>query len=186
MNEKLRIVPLLLLLAISAALAFGMFRDKEADKIDKANMGKSFSYFEIPSLGSKSKFTPELFNGKNAIVVNVFASWCAPCALEHDVLMKLATHVPVYGIAWKDKPEDVLRYLAARGNPFQKIGIDEEGVTTLPMFISAVPETFILNHNGEIIFHYRSAIDDNILEKTILPIIRQLNIIEDMKNARPR
>lgn len=180
MNNKLRMLPLLILFILGGALAAGLFNGKKTDNIDTLNIGKNFADFEIPSLGKDTKFSPKLLSGQ-VIVVNVFASWCVPCNVEHAVLVKLAQKVNIYGVAWKDKPEAVLAYLQKRGNPFVQVGIDETGKTTVPMFLTGVPETFILDKNGAIAFHYKSVINNEIVNTLMLPLIEKLNK-PDVKN----
>ncbi len=174
MNEKLRIIPLLILFILGGALAAGLFNNKIIDNVDRINNGKKFGNFEIPSLGKETSFSPQLFSGK-ILVVNAFASWCVPCAAEHELLMKLAQKVNIYGIAWKDKPDAVFAYLQKKGNPFQQIGIDETGKTTVPMFLTGVPETFILDKEGKIILHYKNVLNEEVVNTIILPIIDKLN-----------
>lgn len=173
-SNMIRMLPLLILLLLSVAVALGLFNGKR-DPIDLLNNGKKFSDFELPSLAKPQIFTPKLFGGGRVLVVNVFASWCEPCAAEHEVLMSLAHSVNIYGIAWKDKPEDALKYLQERGNPFQQIGVDETGVTTVPMAITGVPETYVLDKTGAIALHYKAPLTDDIITSLFIPLIKQLN-----------
>lgn len=172
--NTIRMLPLLILFLLSAAIALGLFNGKK-NPIDIVNNGKKFSDFQLPSLAKNQMFSPKLFGGGRVLVVNVFASWCEPCAAEHEVLMSLAHTVNIYGIAWKDKPEDALKYLQERGNPFQQIGVDETGVTTVPMAITGVPETFVLDKNGAIALHYKAPLTDDIITSLFIPLIKQLN-----------
>ncbi len=73
----------------------------------------------------------------------------------------------------------MLAYLQKKGNPFYAVGVDVEGKTTVPMFLTGVPETFILDRQGKIAFHYKSALSEDIINKTMLPIIDRLNSSED-------
>lgn len=177
-GNKLRLIPLLVMLLLSFALAVGLFTKDSSDNIDKLNEGKYFADFSIPLLTKSAELTPKTFAG-HVVVVNVFASWCVPCSVEHELLIKLAQKVNIYGIAWKDKPESVLAYLQKKGNPFYAVGVDVEGKTTVPMFLTGVPETFILDRQGKIVFHYKSALSEDIINKTMLPIIDRLNSSED-------
>lgn len=173
-NIWLRILPLLIMLLLTIALAMGLFNRNPPSAIDTLNNGKVFPDFTIASLGKDTMFSPKLFGGR-VLVVNAFASWCEPCAAEHDLLMELAQKVNIYGVAWKDKPEAVLRYLQERGNPFQEVGVDELGDTTIKMFLTGVPETFILNKKGEIVLHYKAPLTEEVIKTLILPLIIQLN-----------
>lgn len=183
MDKKLRLIPLFVMLLLAGALAAGLFTKDKEDNIDKLNEGKNFSDFSIPSLTKDNKITAGDFIGQVA-VVNVFASWCVPCAVEHDSLLKLAQRVNIYGIAWKDKPETVLAYLQRKGNPFYKVGVDVEGKTTVPMYLTGVPETFILDKQGKIVFHYKSVLSEDIINNTMLPIIERLIDSTDKQNEK--
>jgi cytochrome c biogenesis protein CcmG/thiol:disulfide interchange protein DsbE len=85
-------------------------------------------------------------------IVNVWASWCAPCRQEHPLLMELAAEpgVRVVGINYKDQPENARRFLGALGNPFIAVGVDDSGRNAIEWGVYGVPETFILDGSGVI------------------------------------
>jgi len=85
-------------------------------------------------------------------IVNVWASWCVPCRDEHPVLMELAKDekLRVFGINYKDRPENARRFLGALGNPYQAVGVDENGRSAIDWGVYGVPETFIIDRNGVI------------------------------------
>jgi cytochrome c biogenesis protein CcmG/thiol:disulfide interchange protein DsbE len=85
-------------------------------------------------------------------IVNVWASWCAPCRQEHPALMELAKDagVRVVGINYKDNPENARRFLGALGNPFAAVGVDPNGRTAIDWGVYGVPETFIVGPDGTI------------------------------------
>lgn len=85
-------------------------------------------------------------------IVNVWASWCAPCREEHPLLTELARQrgVRLVGINYKDKPENARRFLGALGNPFAAVGVDPEGRTAIDWGVYGVPETFIVGPGGTI------------------------------------
>ncbi len=173
-QKLIQMLPLIIMFLLSMALAFGLF-NKSNNDIDQLSSGKPMAGFELPSLGKTTMFTPSLFGGGNVKIVNVFASWCMPCAQENDVLMKLAQKVNIYGIAWKDKPLAAFNFLKENGNPYQEIGIDEEGKTTVPLAITGVPETFVLDKNGVIALHYKLPLTEEVLNTLIIPLVKKLN-----------
>lgn len=89
-------------------------------------------------------------------LVNVFASWCAPCIAELPHLNTLAEEhgLTIHAIAWKDKPEDMAAVFARHGNPFRRIGMDDEGRAVIGWGIQGVPETFVVSGDGTIIHHH--------------------------------
>jgi cytochrome c biogenesis protein CcmG/thiol:disulfide interchange protein DsbE len=85
-------------------------------------------------------------------LVNVFASWCAPCRVEAPTLMKLrARGVPVVGLAWKDKPEDTRSLLNELGDPYSTVVTDQGGRAGLDLGITGVPETFLVDAHGKVV-----------------------------------
>ena len=85
-------------------------------------------------------------------VVNVFASWCAPCRVEHPHLSALeARGVRVVGIAWRDRPADTRRFLRELGDPYAVVLTDPEGRSGVELGISGVPESFLVDANGQVV-----------------------------------
>jgi DsbE subfamily thiol:disulfide oxidoreductase len=86
------------------------------------------------------------------MLVNVFASWCTPCRVEHPKLMALkARGVAVVGVAWKDDPADTRAFLDELGNPYSMVLVDQEGRAGLDLGITGAPETFAVNAMGKVV-----------------------------------
>jgi cytochrome c biogenesis protein CcmG, thiol:disulfide interchange protein DsbE len=111
------------------------------------------------------------------IVINFFASWCVPCRAEHPLLMRLTEqeHVPVYGIAYKDKPADTARFIAQLGNPYRAVGVDESGRAGIDFGITGVPETFVIDKTGRIRRHYNVPLSPEQVQRDLLPLLRELS-----------
>jgi cytochrome c biogenesis protein CcmG, thiol:disulfide interchange protein DsbE len=92
--------------------------------------------------------------GSGFVLVNVFASWCAPCQIEHPRLMELSRHLPIYGIAFGDKAAAVHKMLSARGNPFARINDDPNGTASVAWGVTGVPESFLVSPQGQIVWHF--------------------------------
>ncbi len=162
------------MLLLALFLAFGLFGS--GDEIKKSRLiGYNVSDFSIPTLDNKSVITPDLWKGK-VVVVNIFASWCEPCTIEHPALMRLSQSqkVEIIGIAWKDKPEKVAAWLKERGVPFHHIGVDTDGKITFGFGLTGVPETFIIDKKGKIAFNHKAPIDEEMVDDVILPMIEFL------------
>lgn len=149
-----RLLPVILFFGIAAALFYGLQHDPKF--IPSVLVGKSVPAFVLPAI--EELYTPglsqaDLKKGK-ITVVNIWASWCAPCREEHPLLMALSsnTNIRLVGINNKDKPADARNFLATYGNPFSAIGSDLNGRTTIDWGAYGVPETFIIDGNGIIRF----------------------------------
>lgn len=108
---------------------------------------------------------------EDVMILNVFASWCPPCEVEHPLLLELSKQydIPIYGIAFKDKKENIEKFLARKGNPYRKIGMDYAGLLT-----KAVPETIILTKDRKIHWHVQGPLNETVIKEDVLPLIKSL------------
>lgn len=120
----------------------------------------------LPALNSAA------ISGKLSLV-NVFASWCVPCRLEHPFLTELAkdADVTLVGINYKDKTENALRFLGELGNPFAAIGVDPNGKAAIDWGVYGIPETFLVSEDGKILFKKIGPIDETSMRQQVLPAI---------------
>jgi len=153
------ILPLL----IFAGVVGGMFipsllPGRDPSQIPSALVGKpapAFSLAPLEGLLANGKpvpgFSNEDLKGK-VTVVNVWASWCAPCRQEHPLLVELAKDpsIRVVGINQKDNPDNARRFLGTLGNPFAAVGVDPKGRASIDWGVYGVPETFIVGPDGTI------------------------------------
>jgi cytochrome c biogenesis protein CcmG/thiol:disulfide interchange protein DsbE len=112
-------------------------------------------------------------------VVNVFASWCVPCRVEHPLIQRLATVVPVHGINYKDQPEQAARWLAELGDPYTRTGADLDGRVAIDWGVYGIPETFVIDRDGRIVYKQIGPIPPDVLEEKLLPLIRKLQKQKD-------
>jgi cytochrome c biogenesis protein CcmG, thiol:disulfide interchange protein DsbE len=107
-------------------------------------------------------------------VVNFWASWCAPCVQEHPLLVALKerTGVKLYGVNYKDQAATARRFLGRYGNPFSAVGVDDNGRAAIDWGVTGMPETFILNGKGEIVYKHIGPISAETLESKIIPKVR--------------
>lgn len=176
MNRTIiRLMPLLIMLLLSMALASGLFTNDKPFR-DSPLVGYDMVPFNVPTLGAdQPRFAPRDWKHK-VVVLNIFASWCKPCAQEHAIWMKLAKtgKVNLYGLAWKDTPENVSAWLTKHGNPYQLIGVDQHGDTTIPLALTGIPETFILGPTGTIFYHHQAPVTQELVDKVIVPLVEKI------------
>jgi cytochrome c biogenesis protein CcmG/thiol:disulfide interchange protein DsbE len=102
--------------------------------------------FSLPPLRDGDAGLTDEDLGTGVYLVNIWASWCGPCRVEHPILMRLAadTRFVLVGINYKDEPENAVRFLGALGDPFERIGADRSGSTGIDWGVYGVPETFVV------------------------------------------
>lgn len=156
--NRLRLV-LWAVVAVAACLfglfAFQLSRPKD-DVVASAMIGKPMPQFDLkPSVADRPGLaTRDLTDGQPKLV-NVFASWCVPCAAEAEQLAALERNgAIIVGIAIRDRPQDVAAFLQAYGNPFTRIGADDISEVQLSIGSSGVPETFVVDGKGIIRYQH--------------------------------
>jgi cytochrome c biogenesis protein CcmG/thiol:disulfide interchange protein DsbE len=169
------LVPLALFLGLAAFFAVGLVRDPRV--VPSPFIDKPAPAFNLEQLHeSKLAFAPEEMKGK-VWMLNVWASWCVSCRVEHPLLVDMARKklVPIVGLNYKDKREDGVAWLAKFGNPYDLSAWDFEGRVGIDYGVYGVPETFVIDKQGVIRHKQIGPITPEALEKTILPLIRKLN-----------
>ena len=175
MRRLMFALPLAAFAAIAAWFGFGLGRDPST--IPSALIDKPVPSFTLPPLAGvgAAGFATSDLAGKVSLV-NMFASWCAPCKVEHPLLMRLAREkrVAVYGISYKDKEADSRRFLEQLGNPYAVIGWDGDGRVAIDWGVYGVPETFVVDRRGRIRHRHVGPLTEEILAKTLMPLVARL------------
>ena len=174
MKRLLYIIPVALFFGLAALLYVGLFQGPPSE-LPSPLVGKPAPELGLPPLDNQAQaFTrAEVGNGR-PVIVNFWASWCGPCRIEHAALERLAARqgVTLYGIDYKDKPENARAFLDELGNPFGKIDQDQEGRVSIDWGVTGVPETFVIDGKGVIRVHYAHPLDDEIINRLILPALK--------------
>jgi cytochrome c biogenesis protein CcmG/thiol:disulfide interchange protein DsbE len=148
-------LPLALFLAFVGVAAYQLAQPKD-EFVHSAMIGQPMPQFAMrPAVPERPGLAlADLRDGKPKLV-NIFASWCLPCAAEAPQLAALkAQGAPLVGVAIRDHPEDVAAFLARYGNPFDRIGADDRSSLQLAIGSSGVPETFVVDGKGTIRYQH--------------------------------
>jgi cytochrome c biogenesis protein CcmG, thiol:disulfide interchange protein DsbE len=168
-------LPLGLFVAMVAVMAGTLAGKGPAPHVSRL-VGKPVPQFSLPAISPDPK-QPGLgsatFKQGQPRLLNIFASWCLPCIAEAPHLMTLAkAGVQIDGIALRDRPEDLARFLRRNGNPFRRIGGDQNGQVQLSLGSSGVPESFVIDGRGIIRMHHIGDVREEDVPE-ILAAIRQ-------------
>lgn len=169
------LVPLLLFLLIGLALAAGLTLNPR--EIPSALIGKPVPEFDLPPVqGRDLGLSTADLKGGEASVVNVFASWCVPCRIEHPFLMALQREglAPIHGLNYKDDPADVAKWLDQLGDPFTRTGADRNGRVGIDWGVYGVPETFVVDGEGQIRCKHVGPLTAWDMDNKIKPLLRDL------------
>jgi len=168
------LVPLAVFLALAALFYFRLGAG-DPSRIPSAILGKAVPDFALPPIreGAGPGLSDEdLAEGVH--VVNIWASWCGPCRLEHPILTRLSEdgRFALAGINYKDAPDNATRFLGALGNPYDRIGADREGTAAIDWGVYGVPETFIVK-DGVIVHKFIGPLSEEGLEADFLPALEK-------------
>lgn len=169
-----RVSPALLPVLVFAALAMVFWAGLAGDpaRVPSVLIGKPVPEFSLPGVAGAPGFATADLKAGRVTVVNVWASWCAPCRAEHPLLVDLGKRgVALFGINQKDDPADAARFLEALGQPFQRIGADSNGRVSLDWGVYGVPETFVVDGKGVIRYKHIGPLSAETVQKTLLPEI---------------
>ncbi len=180
-RSPLRFLPLVLFALLAARFFVRLFAG-DAARLPSALIGKPAPQFDLPplsGLGAPGLSTADLAKG-HVSLVNVFASWCAPCRQEHGTLMSLGNDdrlkskgVELYGLSYKDEAANALAFLQGDGNPFRRVGVDPAGRTAIDFGVYGVPETFIVKGDGTIAYKFVGPLTPSAAATVLIPEIEK-------------
>ncbi|WP_319823859.1 DsbE family thiol:disulfide interchange protein [Thalassovita sp.] len=171
--SPLMVAPPLVFAALAAMFMIGMQRENP-NELPTALKGKQAPQVQVTQLADLPLFEDATLRDGELKLVNFWASWCAPCRVEHPNLEKLAQQgIPIYGINYKDKPEAALKFLAELGNPYAGMGQDANGRMGLNWGVYGVPETYLIDGQGNILMRHAGPITERVIDNTLAPAIKQ-------------
>ncbi|TPI30431.1 DsbE family thiol:disulfide interchange protein [Mesorhizobium sp. B3-2-1] len=167
-------LPLLVFLGLAGLFLSQLLSGRDVAEVPSALIGLPAPQTSLPPLEGSNLpgLDSKAFAGK-VTLVNVFASWCAPCREEHPVLLALAQdkRFVMAALNYKDRPENARRFLGDLGNPFQAIGVDEAGRTAIDWGVYGVPETFVIGKDGKIAYKHVGPLTAESAKELLLPQI---------------
>ena len=178
MKRWLARLPVGLLALVLAGFMVGLRRDPSI--LPSQLIGKPLPAFSLPPLSPDRTglATSDLGRGDLAgepVLLNVFASWCVACRVEHPTLMRLkAQGVKIAGLDWKDEPADGAGWLGRNGDPYALTGNDRTGRAGIDLGVSGVPETFVVDRRGRVRYRQVGPITPELWRQTIEPLMAKL------------
>ena len=173
--HKLRFaIPLVLFVAIAVFFAVGLRLNPR--EVPSPLIGKPVPKFDLPAVKGRSMGLSAADLTGEVSIVNVFASWCAPCRQEHPLFNALRAEgvVPIHGINYKDRPEDASAWLDALGDPYTRTGADINGQVGIDWGVYGVPETFVIDREGRIAFKHVGPLTPEVMSTKVRPLLKRL------------
>ena len=174
MKKLIILTPLVLLLTICIFTLIYLLSGKDPMKPPSPLLNKNIPKFETESLYDYNEVIKNNDIKNKKILVNFFASWCLPCKVEHPLFFTLAKDYPnlyILGFNHKDQKEDALKYLSEDGNPYDFVGVDNDGMIALEFGVFGLPETFLVNEEGIIIYKFMGPLTQEIIKNEIVPLL---------------
>ena len=175
-----RLLPLLAFLGLAGLLFAGirLAQERPADRLPSVLIGKPAPTFELAGLrDGEAAITTAQFRGRPWLL-NIWASWCAGCRIEHSLIERLAQRddVVMVGLNWKDERSDALRWLAQFGDPYDAIAADPDNRAGIDYGVYGAPETFVIDAEGIIRHKFVGPLTEADVTGTLLPLLAQLHI----------
>jgi cytochrome c biogenesis protein CcmG/thiol:disulfide interchange protein DsbE len=166
MSRWVAALPLVILAALALLFA-GYALHHDPHVVPQALVGKQVPDLTLPGLDDGAQQSIRKAALEGPVLVNFFASWCAPCQVEHPVLMALrARHVRIIGVAYKDDPQNTKAFLAKLGDPFSQRLVDRDGRAGIEFGVSGVPETYVVAQGGKVTAKYTNLSEGDVQRLT--------------------
>ena len=141
---------------------------------DRSYPGADYDTYNFPKFELETLTGEKIFNSRiegNDLLLNVWASWCITCRVEHPYLMNLKRQgIPILGLNYKDEREDAIEWLNKYGNPYEDNIYDYKGSLALDLGVTGAPETFLII-NGQVVAHYQGEVNEMVWNEVFVPAI---------------
>jgi cytochrome c biogenesis protein CcmG/thiol:disulfide interchange protein DsbE len=165
---------------LGGAAFWGMLRGEKNGTFDPRGVpspliGKPIPDFSLPAQPPGNGFSSaDIRSAGHPLLINFFASWCVPCVIEAPQLMALHKDgVPIWGVAYKDKPDAASQFLQRAGDPYKRLARDEPGRTAIDFGLYGVPETFFIDREGIIRWRWAGPLTDDVISQQLRPLLRK-------------
>lgn len=173
-----RWLPLGFFLALAVLLGTGVVMNagKTATEIQSPLIGKPAPDFALPDFADSSVTVRKSDLLGKPYLLNIWASWCASCRVEHPVIADIARsgRLKVVGYNYKDAPEDAARWLQQFGDPFHRIIVDEPGRAAIDWGIYGAPETFLVDAAGIVRWKHVGPVTAEVVEEELWPLLAEI------------
>ena len=162
MKKIIDVLPLTIFVGLIIVL-FSFLSEKD-DQLETVLIDSTFPEFDLSSLSDDSRLLSKNDISQLPALINVWATWCIACRIEHPFLMKLKdeSSLTIYGLNYKDNKEKALELLRRDGNPFEFSIYDFEGRLAIDLGVYGAPETFFIDKNGLIRERHVGVIDEKV------------------------
>ncbi|WP_203140643.1 DsbE family thiol:disulfide interchange protein [Marinobacter mangrovi] len=171
LKRVLLFLPLVVAVGVGVVLSAGIGRDKET--LESALIGKPVPGFQLASLQDpQTTYLPDVFKGQVRLL-NVWATWCPSCRVEHPQLVKLAREegIPIIGLNYKDNRQEALKWLDKLGNPYSKVLFDPQGTFGFDLGVYGAPETYIIDADGTVRYRHVGVVDEKVWKEELAPLV---------------
>ncbi|MGI9248973.1 MAG: DsbE family thiol:disulfide interchange protein [Woeseiaceae bacterium] len=166
------ILPLVAVIVLIAFLVIGLTRG-DPRALPSPYIGKPAPQFDLPKLKDPEATVGSKDLAGQVVLVNVWATWCVQCRVEHQFLLDLEAEgdIPIYGINWRDTRNEALRWLQQLGDPYVASGFDVDGVVGIDWGVYGAPESFLVSADGVVLFKQLGPLSKEIWERDFTPLI---------------
>lgn len=178
---RLALYALPLLAFVALAILLGSRLGNDPTVLPSARLGQPMPAFSLPSLLEPQQLLTAADLKGEVAVLNVWATWCISCLIEHPVLLQMAqAGVPIHGINYKDDRQAALKYLELHGNPFRQVVSDDRGDLGIDLGVYGAPETYLLDRDGNIRYRMIGVLDAQKWESDLRPRFEALRAGQPM------
>ena len=174
MNRIIILIPLIILLTICIFSLIYLLSGKDPNKPPSALLNKNVPVFESSSLYNDKEIIKTINIKNKKTLINFFASWCSPCKIEHPLFFEIREKYPdlyLLGFNHKDLASAAKKYLKDDGNPYDFVGVDSDGLIALEFGVFGLPESYLINEDGKIIYKFMGPITKDVLKNEIEPLL---------------